>query len=342
MAKKNSLLFIIFGLIIISFTSFFVSYQIQAVNPTEKEKFTVTIPQGSSTSEIAEILKKEQLIKNKLFFKSYVNYLGYDMQLKAGYYELSRSMNLTQIIKIIAKGNNKIDSVRFTIPEGYTVEQIAARLAQQGLVQQDKFIQLAKDGDFDYTFIKQIPDNKDIKYRLEGYLFPNTYEVKKGATEREIINLMLEQFAKEWDPSWDKLIADKQLTIHQIVTIASIIEREVMVEKERPIVSGVIYNRLNKNWKLQIDATIQYILGKQKERLMYADLEVDNPYNTYLNNGLPPGPISNPGLSSIKAALFPENNDYFFYVTKKNNTGEHYFATTYNEHLRNIKKSNSP
>lgn len=303
------------------------------VDRTSTKEITVAIPKGSSTNSIGTLLKKEDLIRSEAAFKIYAKLSGYDVDLKAGKFILSKNMDLKEIMQKLVNGDAVIESVRFTIPEGYTVKQIAEKLAAEGIVNEDKFLELAKNGDFDYDFIKQIPNDKNIHYKLEGYLFPETYEVKKGASERVIINTMLSQFQKEWNPEWDKALKEKNKTLPQILTLASIIEREVSVDKERPIVSGVLYNRMNINMRLQVDATIQYILGKQKSIVTYDDLKIDDPYNTYRNYGLPPGPISNPGRESIKAAIFPEKNNYLFYVTKKDNSGEHYFSKTYQEHL---------
>ncbi len=305
-----------------------------AIEPNNDEVIFVEIPRGSITSDIASILKEKNLIKSEIYFEIRIKNLGYDSQLKAGAYELSKDMDVDLIIKKLVDGNNKIESVRFTIPEGYTIEQIADKLSEQGLVEKERFIQLAKEGNFDFEFLNDIPDDIDIKYKLEGYLFPETYEIRVGATEEEFIEKMLSQFEEEWKTEWDIVIEKNGLTMHQIVTLASIIEREVRVDDERPIVSGVFYNRLEDYWNLESCATVQYVLDKQKESLTYDDLEIDDPYNTYNNYGLPPGPIGNPGRSSLNAAVYPDDNQYYFFVTKKDDSGTHYFSKTYEEHLK--------
>ncbi len=317
----------------------YIQAQIQPVNASSTEVISIEIPKGSNTLDIAQLLKEKQLIKNELVFRYYVKYLGYGAELKAGRFDLSKNMNLEEIIQKLVEGNTFIETVRFTIPEGYNVNQIAERLAEQGLVNKDRFLQLTKEGNFDFPFIKQIPQRDEVVYKLEGYLFPETYEIKKGATEEEIIQKMLAQFEKEWKTEWNKVIEEKGMTIHDIVTLSSIIEREVVVDKERPIVAGVFYNRIRDSWNLQSCATVQFILGKQKDRLTYDDLEIDNPYNTYIYQGLPPGPIGTPGRKSLEAVVFPAENDYFFFVTKKDNSGEHYFSKTFAEHQRNNAKS---
>ncbi len=312
----------------------YVNSQFQPVDSATKQMVKVKIPQGSSPAKIASILKQNQLIKSEWGFKLYLKYKGDAGKLQAGNYQLSKNMSLSEITKQMVSGNVVFNVVRFTIPEGYNVPQIADKLSKEGLVNKEKFLRLVKEGNFNYDFIKAIPKNSNIQYRLEGYLFPDTYEIEKGTTEEEIINRMLAQFQKEWNPQWTKALQDKKMTIHQAVTLASIVEREVVVDNERPTVAGVFYNRLNNQWKLQSCATVQFVLGKQKDRLTFADLAIKNPYNTYVNQGLPPGPIGNPGMKSLKASVYPEKNDYFFFVTKKDGSGEHYFSKTFAEHQK--------
>ncbi|TCS83804.1 endolytic transglycosylase MltG [Tepidibacillus fermentans] len=321
---------VILAVIIISY----VYSQFQPVDSTAVQKVKIEIPPGSTPTKIASILKEHQLIKSEWAFKLYLEYKGDASKLQAGSYQLSKQMSISEIVQQFVSGNVVLDTVRFTIPEGYTILQIADKLSKEGIVNKENFLKLAKEGNFNYDFIKAIPNNANIQYRLEGYLFPDTYVVKKGATEEEIINMMLHQFQKEWKPEWTKVLQNQKMSIHQAVTLASIVEREVSVAKERPIVSGVFYNRLNNKWKLQSCATVQFVLGKQKDRLTFADLAIKNPYNTYINDGLPPGPISNPGIEAIKAAIFPAKHDYFFFVTKKDGSGEHYFSKTFAEHQK--------
>ena len=327
-------------IILLSFIGYnYLQAQFQPVDETDQQIETVIIPKGSSTAAIGQILAEKNLIKNALVFQYYAKYTGQDVDLKAGTFDLSKSLPLKDVIDILAIGNNLIDSVRFTIPEGLNVKQIADRLAEQGLVDRERFLSLVKEGDFDYDFIQQIPDNPNIEYKLEGYLFPETYEVRKEASEEEIIDKMLSQFAKEWLPDWDKQLAKKGLSLHELITLASIVEREVVVDAERPIVAGIFYNRLENSWLLQSCATVQFVLGKQRDTITFADLEIDNPYNTYVYAGLPPGPIGAPGRISIEAVVNPDENNYFFFVTKKDNSGEHFFSKTYEEHLQYDAKS---
>jgi UPF0755 protein len=238
----------------------------------------------------------------------------------------------------------KEDMVRITIPEGFTIDQIAAKMSEQTTWKKETFLQLVDDPNgFKSETTATIPDSKNLRHRLEGYLFPETYEFKKGSTEQEFIERSLQQLDKKLatlPPDWKDKLKERGLTVHQMLTIASLIEREVVVDDERALVSGVIVNRLKMNMPLQIDATVQYLFDKSKDRLLEEDLQIQSPYNTYLNTGLPPGPIASPSLASMKAAIYPEETKYVYYVTKKDGTKGHLFAETFEEHKKNIAISN--
>lgn len=214
----------------------------------------------------------------------------------------------------------KEDTVVFTIPEGFTAKQIAEKLAEAWNQPADVFLKMMNSG-AGLTAVNtlKIPEDASLRHRLEGYLFPETYELAKDSTPQEVVEAMLEQLTKKLDsiPDWQAQLAERGLSLHELLTVASLVEREVVVDEERPLVAGVIYNRLKKGQSLEIDATVQYLLDKQKERLLNKDLKVESPYNTYRNPGLPYGPIGSPGLASIQAALAPKASEYYFYVTKK-------------------------
>ncbi|MFD2169230.1 endolytic transglycosylase MltG [Tumebacillus lipolyticus] len=301
----------------------------------------VEIPTGASPYEIGVMLQEKELIKNANFFKWYLAYEGTSSQLKAGKYYLQPGMTMEEIVHVLVDGDAKYGTTKFTVPEGLTIEQIADSLAEQKIVDKQAFLDEVQNGQFEYAFLKDIPQVEGMKHRLEGYLFPDTYETFQSATPHQVIDLMLKQTEQLLTPEWQEQMKKKNLTLHQTLTIASLIEREARVAKERPLIAGVIENRIKGNppMKLQIDATVQYALGKTKELLLYEDLKVESPYNTYLIDGLPPGPISTSGQDAVRAALFPEEHNYFFYVTKNDGSGEHYFATTFAEHQQNIAKS---
>ncbi len=304
---------------------------------------TFTIEKGMGSSEIANLLEEKGIIRKGLFFKGYLKWVKEGSSFKAGTYTASPGITYDSLITRLNAGDVvKKDTVQFTIPEGYTAKQIADKLAAAWNLKADVFLKIIDSGDgVEAVDRLGIPKDSKLRHRLEGYLFPETYELVKESTPEQVIEAMLEQLEKKLDsiPDWQSKLKERGLTLHELLTAASLVEREVVVDSERPIVAGVIYNRLDKGQKLEIDATVQYLLDKQKERLYEKDLKVDSPYNTYKNEGLPPGPISSPGLPSIKAALEPKASDYFFYVTKKDGSQGHLFSKTYKEHLANIKKS---
>lgn len=303
-----------------------------------------TIEPGTGTSGIAELLENQGLIKNSFLFVSYLKWKSEGSRFQAGVYEMKPGVTYDEIIAKLNGGDVvKAEMIRFTIPEGFTVKQMADKLAEEGLADKAVFLKLAKDAEgLDDELLSQIPADERLTYRLEGYLFPETYELKKGSNERDIIARMLQETRDRLAeiPDFTQKLQARGLTLGELMTVASLVEREVVVDAERPMVAGVIYNRLKDGMKLEIDATVQYVLDKPKERLLNSDLRsVDSPYNTYLYEGLPPGPIAAPSLKSIEAALAPKASEYLFYVTKKDGSGEHLFAKTYKEHLKNIETS---
>ncbi|WP_054958102.1 endolytic transglycosylase MltG [Paenibacillus dakarensis] len=302
-----------------------------------------TIEPGTRTVQIADTLEEKGLIKNALLFKGYLKVKNEGSRFMAGTYEAKPGVTYDQLISMLNNGEVKPEEMmRFTIPEGYTILQMSETISGESGLDAKQFVKLADESTgWNAAIINEIPKDQELRHHLEGYLFPATYELPKDSTEQDVIQVMLSQMEKRLGeiPDWEKLLEQRGLTLHELLTVASLVEREVVVDKERALVAGVIYNRLDKDMKLEIDATVQYLLDKPKERLLYKDLEVDSPYNTYRNKGLPPGPISSPSLASIKAALEPEKSDYLFYVTKKDGTQEHLFAKTYKEHLENIEKS---
>lgn len=333
--KKRSLVAIVIVVFFIISAAIYYESLFKPVdnNSTEKE---VIIPQGASTLEIAKILRNKDLIKSEWFFIFRSKFYDDGVQMKAGKYLLSSNMTTDEIIEKLKEGKVVLDTVKFTIPEGFTVSEIADRLQQMGIVKKSDFMNEAQNGVFNYEFLKDIP--KDRPDRLEGYLFPDTYIIKKGTSAHDIINLMLSRF----DEIYKSYIKGKEtnvgMTTDKIVIIASMIEKEAKIDKDRPLIAGVIYNRLNKNMKLQIDATVEYALGEHKDKLSLDDLKVNSPYNTYLHYGLPIGPISNPGLKSIEAAINPAKHDYYYYVAQ--NDGSHIFSRTYIDQLNAEKKVN--
>lgn len=298
----------------------------------------VEIEPGAGARQIASILAEKGVIRSALIFRIYARRHRLEQKFMAGSYDLKLSMGLPEIAAKIASGDVDLETDWFTVPEGYTVEQIAGRLAEAGLIDRERFLEAAADPAANileqFPILQESAANPRVKYTLEGYLFPDTYEIAAGSSESEIICMMLRRFDALFDETLQRRCAELKLTLHEALTLASIVEREARVDHERKLIAGVFYNRLSQDYPLESCATIQYILGEVKEVLSIADTKIPSPYNTYQNPGLPPGPVAAPGEASIMAALYPENTDYFFFVYKEDGTGEHYFSRTNAEHER--------
>ncbi|MEX2461838.1 MAG: endolytic transglycosylase MltG [Paenibacillaceae bacterium] len=346
---KIIIIIIVILLVLLAGLTFFgwryIKQELKPLTPTD-HVVRFTIPAGSNSTQITHILEDNGLIRSSTMFWYYLKFYKEGNQFKAGTYEMKPGLTNIEIIDRLNKGDIvKVEVVRFTIPEGFNVEQIAAKLSSQNIVDKAAFLALADTiPNYGCSWTGEIPDDKAIKHRLEGYLYPDTYEMKKGSSTADIMKRML----CEWDQKLDQLPADWQiqleksgLSFHELLTLASLVEREVVVEEERAIVAGVIYNRLKDKMPLQIDATVQYLFDESKERLYEKDLEMESPYNTYLHTGLPPGPIASPSLASIKAALYPQATKFLYYVTKKDGSSGHFFAETFAQHKRNIAKSSA-
>ncbi|PKM76054.1 MAG: endolytic transglycosylase MltG [Firmicutes bacterium HGW-Firmicutes-15] len=309
----------------------YITNQYLPVAPNDNSIIEVRIPENSTGHEVAELLYKNGLIRNDKLFLSYCSQKGLDKQLKAGLYAFSRSQSLPELALQISQG--KVKSPSFTIPEGYTVRQIGELLVKKQICTQQQW-QEALRVNYSYEFLAtgQLGDES----RLEGFLFPDTYTIGEKTSAQEIINMMLSNFAAVWNKEYAGQASTMKLTTRNVIVIASLIEREARIPEERKKISGVIYNRLQKGMPLQIDATVLYSLGEHRETVTYKDLEINSPYNTYRNVGLPPGPIASPGRAAIDAAINPEQHSYYYYVAKGDNS--HYFSSTYAEHLNAKKK----
>jgi UPF0755 protein len=293
----------------------------------------IIIPDGSSSSKIASILKTSNLIRSEWAFKSYLKDTQIDRKLRPGTFELSNDMTFEQIADELTHGGKKKATKRFTIPEGYELSEIVELLTQKGFVDRDEFLKLVNNPEHlkeDYDFLEYIPEGHD----LEGYLYPNTYDVYVDASTEDVLRKMLDGFQEIYSEILkDKIEAGGNL--NDFITMASIVEREGKLDKERAKIASVFYNRIEQNMKFESCATIQYILRERKTRLLNSDLKVESPYNTYQHLGLPPGPIASPGRASIEAAINPEKTEYlFFVVNPEGESGSHNFAKTYKEFLK--------
>jgi UPF0755 protein len=303
------------------------------------EIIEVNIPLHSSTSKVASILYEKGIIKNPFLFCLYARYKGYDHKLQAGKYFFTAGMSADELLTQLQKGVVYLGGKRFTIPEGFTLEQIAVCLQQEGLVNKEDFLQACRDFKPDnlYPFLEEVPS--EVNYLLEGYLFPDTYEVREDVTPEDLILMMLHRFDEIFNENYRQRAEELGFTMHEITTLASIVEKEARVAEERPVIAAVFHNRLrSKNMPLlQSCATVQYAIGETKPFLTGADLKIDSPYNTYSHPKLPPGPIASPGKPALEAALYPADVDYLYFVYKEDGTGTHYFSTTLQEH-NNYKK----
>ncbi len=288
----------------------------------------VDVPRGSSPADVGRVLAARGVIDNAAMFRLRVQWAGAEGQLQPGVYDLRTGMTYGDAIEALREGPPVVLTT-LTIPEGWTIRQVAARVEEKTGVPSAEFSDLATKGarSFRFAFLSSNPTDS-----LEGYLFPKTYRVAPGATAREILEMMLTQFGEETSGLDLAYAASRGVTMHGLVTIGSMVERETKTADDRPLVSSVIYNRLSKGMYLEIDATVQYVLGN-KPRLLYSDLRVRSPYNTYLNKGLPPGPIASPGLASLQAAAEPADTGYLYYVLTHKD-GSHSFALTREEFLR--------
>ena len=288
------------------------------------EKQTVTVPKSASTNQIAQLLAEKKLVRQADVFKIYARVKGVDGQFKAGTYSFSGTVSLAQITAQLLRGRTA--EVKFTIPEGLTQEEIADLLAAKGLVDKERFLTAANEGAYPFDYLPPAGQSQ----RLEGFLFPDTYQVPKDYGEELIITMLLNRFDQVMTGKWREQATHLGMSIPQVVTLASLIEREAKVAGDRPLVSSVFHNRLDINMRLESCATVQYALGEVKAVLLYKDLEIESPYNTYRHAGLPPGPIAAPGAAALEAALYPADTDYLFFVAKKD--GSHFFSKTLAEH----------
>ena len=299
-----------------------------------KETVTIEIEQGEGTQDIAAKLQDKGLINHKLVFYLKVKNMG--ALLRFGTFEIPKDAGLEHIIHILASGGALKEETMFTVPEGYTIEMIAQKLENEGICSESDFLE-AVEQDYDYWFIDEIPEDADVKYKLQGFLFPETYAIGEDMTAKDIVNVMLNQFDKQFTEEMLGKLKVQRKTVYDIVIEASIIERETVLDSERAMVAGVIKNRLNINMKLQMCPTALYPVTNgiyDKTTVTKEDTKVDSPYNTYENYGLPVGPIANPGLESLKAALEPAEHDYLYYhVDPKKNDGSHIFTKNYQDHL---------
>lgn len=322
---------------------FFLKEEIKKpLNSSDTETRIVEIKEGEGMRQIAKRLEEEGIIKNEFYFILYVLKTGTMSQLKTGRYPLAPSMSVPRIVQKIVSGDIIPEVVKVTIPEGFRLSQIQDRIKKEFIKAGEKDFEINLSGfkisDFKekYDFLDDAPAN----YSLEGYLFPDTYEFPnaKDMTDEDktkaIVEKMLDNFNIKLNTNLREDIKNQKKTIFQIVTMASILEREVKTENDRKIVSGIFWKRIDDGRPLESCATIAYILGKDKWRYSFQDTREESPYNTYLNKGLPVAPISNPGIKSIEASIYPQKSGYNYFLNDSK-TGKTIFSKTLDEHNQN-------
>jgi UPF0755 protein len=287
-----------------------------------RETVEVTIPVGSSLRQASDSLRSSKLISFPALFRSYARLSRRDRRIQAGTFLVNRGSSWSTILDTLTRGKGIGSNV--TIPEGYSLASIETLLATKLSLHPDSVKSATRDSSRRVQF--NIPTGT-----LEGYLYPDTYSLPRGVSARAGVGAMLARFTAVWDSDWDAVLPQIKMSRHEVVTLASIIEREAILEHERAVISAVYHNRLKLGMPLQADPTVQYAKGQHAERVLLKDLEIDSPYNTYKYPGLPPGPIASPGAPSIRAALFPAPVRYLYFVAHPD--GHHEFRNTYAEHL---------
>ncbi len=296
-------------------------------NTAASKNIVITVHPGQTLKTTADRLHKENIIKNAAKFVLIARFKGYDKRLKAGEYLLSAAMAPMQLLAIMVKGTVKL--YKLTIPEGYNLYQIAELVDAANFGTKNDFIKAATD-----TALAR--KNGLEEETFEGYLFPDTYFFPKEVTIEKIISTMVRRFWSVFVPEWQARAKDLGLSVHQVVTLASIIEKETGASFERPIISSVFHNRLKKKMRLESDPTVIYGIKNFDGNLTRKHLTTRTPYNTYKIRGLPIGPIANPGSASLEAALYPDKTPYIFFVARKDST--HQFSTNLKQHNRAVRK----
>ena len=290
----------------------------------------VSVKQGMSASDIGDVLVKHGVITNKKTFWLKVKKSDAADKFKSGTYAFKPNTPPEEIIAKLVAGETT--QVKFTIPEGFGVKEIAKRLSDEGLVDEDEFLRKAKDF-APYSYIKR---DKDIRYACEGFLFPDTYVLHDDPSVEGILKMMAEDMDNRLTPKMRQRAAELNLSIHELITMASLVEKEAMYAEDRPIIAQVFFKRLQIGMPLQTDTTIQYLLDAPKEDVSIKDTKIESPYNTYQIKGLPPGPVASPGMAAIEAVLYPADTDYLYFVADRQ--GHNHYSKTYAEHQQIVEQ----
>jgi len=340
--KKIIFIAVGFALFLLVYAKINKEAYVNAVDSNSNIKIDFVINKGGGSTAVGENLEKEHFVKSKYYFWYYVWRTKTDTKLQAGTYSISKNMTIPQMVELFINGKIKDERMKLTIPEGSNNDKIIELLEKKKPELVDEFEKIIKckclnqdicacDKFSDkYDFLKNIPSNLD----MEGYLFPDTYFISKKETGATLVSKFLNNFQVKISESIQKSVYDQGKTLHDIITLASIVEREAREDKDRPIVAGVFWNRLGVNMALESDATLAYVLKTDKIKYYQNEINTNSLYNTYKNPGLPPGPICNPGLESILATIHPTDTEFVFFLNDVD-TGETFFAKTFEEHKKN-------
>lgn len=307
------------------FLAFGTSHTIERSDRDAGENIYMVVKPGTTASEISDRLMQLGVIDSRLRFWWLMKLQGDASKFKTGTYAFTPHMDEQAVLDKLVAGDTTV--VKFTIPEGFGIKEIAKRLADEGLVDEQEFLAEAKDF-APYDYMKKHPN---VRYAAEGYLFPDTYVIHSDVSAEGIMKMMAEDFDTRLTPALRQQAAAKGLSIHDLITLASLVEKEARYDEDRPIIAQVFFKRLQMGMPLQSDTTLQYLMAGPKEDVSIEDTKIDSPYNTYQHEGLPPGPIASPGMKSILAVLNPANTDYLYFVADRQ--GHNHYSQTYDEHL---------
>ncbi|MDY4079212.1 MAG: endolytic transglycosylase MltG [Clostridium sp.] len=332
MKKKKGILLLIVVLLVAVIIGGVEYYDGIIENPlkSDKEKIEITVDEGESFYSILDKLSNINALKNKEVIKLNLKLdKKNNINLVPGKYEINTNVTLKELIKILETEDLNKNRISVTIPEGYDIEEMANIFEEREVFSKDEFLNAVKN----YELPSYVKKDDKKKYNLEGYLFPNTYFLDKDISPDEVISLMISEFEKTLEKIEKETgVTVKEEEIEKIITIASLVEEEAELDEERDLVSSVIYNRLEKGMKLEFCSTINYAWGEHLPQVLNKHLEIDSPYNTYKNEGLPVGPITNPGEKSIIAAVKPAKTDYLYFMLLYNQGGRHHFSNNGAEH----------
>ncbi len=340
--KKVIFIIVGFALFLLVYTKINKEAYVNVIDANDNVKVDFVINKGGGSTAVGEGLEEAGLVKSKYYFWYYVWRTKTDTKLQAGTYSIAKNMTTPQMVELFINGKIKDERVKLTIPEGSSNDKIIELLKSKNQELVSEFEKIIKCKCLNqtgcgcdqfsgkYKFLQNIPTNLD----MEGYLFPDTYFISKNETGATLVSKFLNNFKNKINSDIENVIQKQGNTLHDIMTLASIVEREAREDKDRPIVAGVFWNRLGVNMALESDATLAYILKTDKVKYYQNEIDTNSSYNTYKNPGLPPGPICNPGLESILATIHPIDTEYVFFLNDAN-TGETVFAKTFDEHKKN-------